>query len=73
MTVRELYRHMSRSRTMLAETVGLENRFFQMFNNTIKLLDAVAVRYPEKSIESVIDELHDRSYEEWKETQNANH
>ena len=73
MTVRELYRNMSRSRTTLAETVGLENRFFQMFDSVVKLLDAIAVRYPEKSIESVIDELHDRSYEQWKEEQNANH
>jgi len=37
------------------------------------VLDAVAVRYPKESMSDVIDELHDRSYEQWKEEQNANH
>lgn len=73
MTTRELYRKLSSLRTSIAEEVGSNNNVVRLLSLSVKVLDAVAVRYPNKSISDAIDELHDRSYEEWKEKQRANH
>tara|TARA_R100000664_G_C2757778_1_gene146192 strand:+ start:3581 stop:3802 length:222 start_codon:yes stop_codon:yes gene_type:complete len=73
MTTRELYKKLSSLRTSIAQEVGSDNNVVRLLSLSAKVLDAVAVRYPNKSIGDAIDELHDRSYEEWKEEQGANH
>ena len=73
MTVRELYQNLSELRTSIAQEVGSNNNVVRVLSLSSKVLDAVAVRYPNTAVGDVIAELHDRSYEEWKAEQNANH
>ena len=73
MTVRELFQNLSELRTSIAQEVGSNNNVVRVLSLSSKVLDAVAVRYPNTAVGDVIDELHDRSYEEWKAEQNANH
>lgn len=73
MTVRELYMKLSTLRTNIAEETGNDNNVVRVLSLSARVLDAVAVRYPKESMSDVIDELHDRSYEQWKEEQDANH
>lgn len=73
MTVRELYKKLSELRTSITQEVGSKNNVVRVLSLSAKILDAVAVRYPNAAVGDVIDELHDTSYEEWKDQQNANH
>ena len=73
MTVRELYMKLSTLRTNIAEETGNDTHVVRILALSARGLDAVAVRYPKESMSDAIDELHDRSYEQWKEEQNANH